>query len=245
MTRLKALVREPALLIDLAETLVVILVAYGIADWDKEQQGYLVAAVIALAAVGKGFSTRPFPVTVLTDATRAILVVAASVFGAGLSADQIALTATLVGTLFSVVARAQITPVKDPVVVPGGAGAGPVTEAGFISLTDAIFLVIFGAGAVAILTLPFGWAMAVSAVGIGYLLLTSPRAKEWAASHDKGAEAGYSDLLTVAGVVLLVLGLLGLVLIAASNPLLPLVWCLLLALGGVVLIIAGRRTTRL
>jgi hypothetical protein len=113
LEKLKGLSREPALLIDLGETLVVLLVAYGVA-WDKDQQGFLIAAIIALAGLGKALTTRPFPVTALTDATRAVLVVAVSVFGAGLTGDQIAVTATLVGTLFTLIARAQITPNSDP-----------------------------------------------------------------------------------------------------------------------------------
>lgn len=182
MNRLKAILREPALLVDLAETILVVAVAYG---WDlsRDQQGYIVAAIIAVAAVVKAFSTHPFPVTVFPDATRAILVVAVSVFGAALSADQIAVTATLIGTIVTLIARAQITPGASPVEAPAGAGAGPVA-----------------------------------------------------------GEAGYASLLTIVGVVLLVLGLLGLVLIAAHNALLPLVWCIILAIVGAVCIVWDRRT---
>lgn len=134
MDRFKAILREPALLVDLAETILVVAVAYGV-DLSRDQQGYIVAAIIAVAAVIKGFTTHPFPPTVLPDATRAILVVAVSVFGAALTADQIAVTATLVGTIVTIIARAQITPGTSPVVAPAGAGAGPVTgEAGETTL---------------------------------------------------------------------------------------------------------------
>lgn len=182
MDRLRAVLREPALLVDLAETILVVAVAYGWA-LSRDQQGYIVAAIIAVAAVVKGFSTHPFPVTVFPDATRAILVVAASVFGAALTADQIAVTATLVGTIVTLIARAQITPGASPVVAPTGAGAGPVT-----------------------------------------------------------GEGGYASLLTIIGVVLLVLGVLGLILIAAHNALLPLVWCIILAIAGVACIVFDRRS---
>jgi hypothetical protein len=142
VTRLKELFREPALLIDLGETLVVFLIAFGIGGFTGDDQSYLVAAIIGLVGLGKAFTTKPFAVTALTDATRAILVCAAAVFGVGLSADQIAIAATLVGTLFSLIARAQITPRRDPVVVPGGAGAGPVAgEAGAANV-----LYVVGAG---------------------------------------------------------------------------------------------------
>ena len=180
MDRLRALQRDPALLVDLAETLLVVAVAYGWA-LTRDQQGYIVAAIIAVAAVIKGFSTHPFPVTVLPDATRAILVVAVTVCGAALTADQIAVTATLVGTVFTLIARAQITPGSSPIVAPTGAGAGPVT-----------------------------------------------------------GEGGYANLAMV-GVVLLVLGVLGLILIAAHSALLPLVWCIILAVVGAVLIVWDRR----
>lgn len=180
MDRLKAIVREPALLVDLAETLLVVAVAYGWA-LSRDQQGYIVAAIIAVAALIKGFTTHPFPVTVFPDATRAILVVAATVFGAAISADQIAVTATLIGTIVTVISRGQITPVNSSVDAPAGAGAGPVT-----------------------------------------------------------GEAGYTTLAMV-GVVLAVLGVLGLILIAVHNPLLPLIWCILLVVIGAALVFFDRR----
>lgn len=124
MERVRALLREPALLIDLGETLVLFLVAFGIGI-NGDQQSYLTAAIIALVGLAKAFTTKPFPVTLLTDAVRSVLVVFAS-FGVGLTADQITLTATLVGTVITVIARAQITPRRDPVVSVDGAGAGPV-----------------------------------------------------------------------------------------------------------------------
>lgn len=112
MTRLRELVREPALLIDLTETLVVLVVAFGI-GLSGDQQTYIVAAVVAALGLAKGLLTRPFAVTLLTDAARAVLVLAAS-FGVGLTADQIALIATALGTVVTVVARGQITPAADP-----------------------------------------------------------------------------------------------------------------------------------
>lgn len=114
MSRFRDLVREPALLIDLGETLVVFLVAFGIGGLTGDDQTYLVAAVVAVVGLLKAMTTRPFAVTALTDATRALLVCAAAVWGVGLSADQIAVAATLVGTLATLIARAQITPRNDP-----------------------------------------------------------------------------------------------------------------------------------
>jgi NADPH:quinone reductase-like Zn-dependent oxidoreductase len=127
MTRLRGLLREPALLIDLFETLVVLLIAFGI-GMSGDQQSYLIAAFVALIGLFKAFTTKPFPVTAVTDFGRAILVVGAS-FGIGLTADQIALIVTALGTITTLIARSQVTPRIDPVVVQGGAGAGPVAGA--------------------------------------------------------------------------------------------------------------------
>lgn len=125
MDRLKALVREPALLIDLAETLVLMVVAFGV-GLSGDQQTYIVAAVIALLGLLKAFMTRPFSVAALTDFGRAALALMAS-FGVGLTADQIAIAVTALGLITTIVLRAQVTPTSDPVVKQGGAGAGPVS----------------------------------------------------------------------------------------------------------------------
>lgn len=127
MNRFKDLIREPALLIDLAETLVLMVVAFGL-GLSGDQQNYIVAAVVALLGLLKASMTRPFAVAFLTDFGRAALVLLAS-FGVGLSADQIALIVTALGTITTVVMRGQITPAKDPVVKVDGAGAGPVAGA--------------------------------------------------------------------------------------------------------------------
>lgn len=110
--RLRELIREPALLIDLVETLVILVVAFGV-GLSGDQQTYIVAAVVAVLGLLKGLMTRPFAVTLLTDAARAVLVLAAS-FGVGLSPDQIALTATALGTVVTLIARGQITPAVEP-----------------------------------------------------------------------------------------------------------------------------------
>lgn len=124
MNRLKDLIREPALLIDLSETLVLMVVAFGL-GLSGDQQNYIVAAIVALLGLLKAIMTRPFAVAFLTDFGRAALVLLAS-FGVGLSADQIALIITALGTVTTVIIRGQITPTKSPVIQPEGAGAGPV-----------------------------------------------------------------------------------------------------------------------
>ena len=124
MDRLKALIREPALLIDLAETLVLMIVAFGV-GLSGDQQTYIVATIIGLLGLLKGFMTKPFPPAVVTDFGRAALALFAS-FGVGLTADQITLIVTALGLVTSIILRGQVTPAKDPVIDARGAGAGPV-----------------------------------------------------------------------------------------------------------------------
>ncbi len=122
MNRLKDILREPALLIDAVETGLILLVAFGL-PWSGDQQAYIVAAIVAVIGVAKGVTTRPFAVSLITDLGRAVLVLAAS-FGLNVSGDQIAIAITFLGTVTTLVGRAQITPVSDPV------GAGPVVHDG-------------------------------------------------------------------------------------------------------------------
>lgn len=124
MDRFKALIREPALLIEIVSLVVVTVVSFGV-GLKGDQQTYIVAAFVALLGLLKAFLTRPFVVAFLTDFIRAGLILAAS-FGAALTADQISQVAMLVGLITTVVIRAQITPTRSPVVEQGGAGAGPV-----------------------------------------------------------------------------------------------------------------------
>lgn len=112
MSRLKELIREPALLIDLTETLVVLVVAFGL-GLSGDQQSYIVAAVVAGLGLLKAMLTRPFAPAALTDFARAALVLGAS-FGVGLSADQIALIVTALGTLTTIVVRGQVSPAVEP-----------------------------------------------------------------------------------------------------------------------------------
>lgn len=150
MDRLKLLIREPALLIDAFESVVVVAVALGLFGLSGEAQRDLIALFIALLALAKGFLTRPFPVTVVPDLGRAALVFFGSVGLTHLSADQITLVATMLGTVTTLLSRAQITPKYDPVTRPGGAGSGPVsnrTEAGYVAsagMAVGLALVVIG-----------------------------------------------------------------------------------------------------
>lgn len=130
MDRIKALIREPALLLDAFESAVVVAVALGLFNITGDQQRYIIGAFIAVLALAKGFTTKPFPVTVIPGLGRALLVLVGSFGLIHLNADQITLLVTFLGTLTSLVARAQITPRYDPVIAPAGAGAGPVVGNG-------------------------------------------------------------------------------------------------------------------
>lgn len=172
MDRVRALLREPALLIDAFESLVVVLIALGMFNLTGDQQTNVVALFIAILAFVKGFFTRPFPVTVVTDLGRAGAVFCVSLGILHWTPDQVTLVVTFLGTLMTIVQRAQITPRYDPVSRPGGAGAGPlagreeVGEAalgfiGYLLLVIGIVLLIvslFG-------LVPFYWGLILIVIG--------------------------------------------------------------------------------
>jgi hypothetical protein len=109
----RELVREPALILDFLETLLVIFVAFGL-PLTHDQQAYIVAALVAAVGLIKGVTVHPFPPAVVTDFGRAALVLAASFGLETLSADKIALLVTALGTLTTLIMRAQVTPSNDP-----------------------------------------------------------------------------------------------------------------------------------
>lgn len=111
-TRYNSFVREPALIIDFVETLVVGVIAFGI-GLSGDQQTYIVAVAIALMGLLKAFTVRPFAVPAVTDFGRAALALLAS-FGVGLTADQIAVSVTMLGLLTTIAMTNRTTPVRDP-----------------------------------------------------------------------------------------------------------------------------------
>ncbi len=168
MDRIKALIREPALLIDTAETLLIMLVAFGL-SLTGDQETYIIATLVALAGVAKGFSTTPFPVSVIPDFGRAVLVLAAS-FGLNVSPEQIAVAVTFLGTFLTLIMRSQITPRKDPVIAPEGAGAGPVRGERGAALLGTIGMVIAIVGVIAAV-LSFLDVIAVDAIACLVIIL--------------------------------------------------------------------------
>lgn len=132
------------MLIDAFESVVVFAVAMGFLGLSGDQQMNLMGLFIAILAVAKGFLVQPFPVTVIADLGRAALVFFVSVEALHLTADQITIAVTMLGTVLSLVARGQITPRYDPVVEVGGAGAGPVPDTGKGEAGAADILFIIG-----------------------------------------------------------------------------------------------------
>jgi hypothetical protein len=116
----RLILREPALLLDTVETLLVLLVAFGI-GLSGDQQSYIIAALVAAIAVAKAWATSPFPVTLITDLARAALVLAAS-FGLNITPDKTAVIVTFLGTFLTLIQRSQITPSYDP----AGGAVGPM-----------------------------------------------------------------------------------------------------------------------
>lgn len=184
MDRLRSLLREPALLVDAFESLVVVLVALGFLGLHGDTQTNLIAVFIALLALLKGFLTKPFPVTVVPDFGRALLVFCVSLGVLHFTADQVTLLATFLGTLMTVVQRAQITPRSDPVARPGGAGAGPLTgrtDAGAIRLDTVgwalvvlgVVLILLDVLTVAVASLWIGVILAI----IGIVLIVAARSR--------------------------------------------------------------------
>lgn len=175
MDRLKLLIREPALLIDAFESVVVVAVALGLFGLSGEAQRDLIALFIAVLAVAKGVLTKPFPVTVVPDLGRAALVFFGSVGLTHLSADQITLVATMLGTVTTLLSRAQITPTFDPIIRPGGSGAGPVqNETGAVrSSYSAIGIALILIGVVVLLATSLGW-LGIVLIVIGVVLLLAP-----------------------------------------------------------------------
>jgi hypothetical protein len=172
MDRLRLLAREPALLIDAFESAVVLAVALGLFHLTGESQRDLIALFIAVLAVVKGFTTHPFPVTVVPDLGRAALVFFGSVQLTHLTADQITLVATFLGTLMVLLQRAQITPANDAIIRPGGAGAGPVatrTEAGALNSRASLGIAVMLVGV--LVAYLIHWVLGIIIVVVGLVLL--------------------------------------------------------------------------
>jgi hypothetical protein len=142
MSRLQQILREPAWIIQLVETGLLMLVAFGL-GLTGDQQSYIVAAVVAGCGLLTAFFTRPFAVAALTDFARAALVLFAS-FGVGLSADQIALVVSFLGILTTGVVRGQVTPDYAPRGEAGVLAAlTPRTTLAVITVTGIVLLLAY------------------------------------------------------------------------------------------------------
>ena len=112
LERLKTLIRYPTLIIDFAETLVVLLVAFGL-PWSNTQQVDVIAVVVAALGVVKAFMVHPFAPNVIVDFGRAALMLGIA-FGLHVNASEAGLIITLLGTVVSAVLTNGTTPMADP-----------------------------------------------------------------------------------------------------------------------------------
>lgn len=173
MDRLKLLVREPALLLQLAENIIAALVIINVA-LSHDQETWIMAAIVAVNGILKGLTTHPFPVHFITDLARAVLMVGIS-FGLNLSVDKVTILVTLVGTMVALVGSLRTTPAYDPVIRPGGAGGGPVStraEGGYANYGFlGIVLIVVGL----LLWLLGGWlVLGIILIALGLILLVVP-----------------------------------------------------------------------
>lgn len=173
MDRLKLLVREPALLLQLAENIIAALVIINVA-LSHDQETWIMAAIVAVNGILKGLTTHPFPVHFITDLARAVLMVGIS-FGLNLSVDKVTILVTLVGTMVALVGSLRTTPAYDPVIRPGGAGGGPVStraEGGYANYGFlGIVLIVVGL----LLWLLGGWlVLGIILIALGVILLVVP-----------------------------------------------------------------------
>lgn len=107
--RIVSLIREPALLIDLVETIVLLVVTLGL-TLTVDQQTWIVAAFVAAIGLAKGLLTDPFAPSLVTDFGRAALMLGAS-FGLNLDPDSITLIVTALGTLTTLMMTNRVAPV--------------------------------------------------------------------------------------------------------------------------------------
>lgn len=100
--------REPALLLDAAKALLVLLVGFGV-PLSNEQQTWIIALLVAIIGLWEGLATRPVSVIAITDVVQAALVLAVG-FGLNWSGEQIALLVGFAGVLTTLIQRANVSP---------------------------------------------------------------------------------------------------------------------------------------
>jgi len=104
--------REPAVILEFAKALLVV-VSVTVLPVSAEVQAGIIAVLVAIFGVLKGFATRPVSPTVFTDLIVAVGALLLS-FGVEVGPELVASFVTLVGAAVVLVQRAQVTP-----AVPG------------------------------------------------------------------------------------------------------------------------------
>ncbi|NJP24476.1 hypothetical protein FLW53_09690 [Microbispora sp. SCL1-1] len=104
--------REPAVWVYAVNSLVALLVAFGL-NLSQEQTGAITTIATGVLAAVVAVLTRPFVVSALTGAVGTVLTAVAA-FGLELSSDQIGAFVTALGVVLSLVLRMNVTPAADP-----------------------------------------------------------------------------------------------------------------------------------
>lgn len=105
--------REPVLWLDLAQTVLPVLVLFGVLHWSNEQVALVVAACSAVLGVVTAYLTKDVGLGVVTGLVKAALACAVG-FGADLGADQTAGLLAVTVAVFSFIQRSQTSPAATP-----------------------------------------------------------------------------------------------------------------------------------
>lgn len=108
--------QEPAVILYAVNSLVALLVAYGL-DLSQVQVAAISTIASGIVAVVVAAMTRPVVVSALTGAVSTVMAAVAG-FGLEFTADQIGATVTVLSIVLALVLRANVTPVSGPVGSP-------------------------------------------------------------------------------------------------------------------------------
>jgi len=108
--------QEPAVILYAVNSLVALLVAYGL-NLSQVQVAAVSTVTSGVLAAIVAVMTRPFVVSALTGAVSTVMAAVAG-FGLEFTADQIGATVTVLSIVLALVLRANVTPVSGPVQTP-------------------------------------------------------------------------------------------------------------------------------
>jgi hypothetical protein len=117
--------REPALIIAVVTSAVLLAGTLGFRWLSGDQAGFVVAAIVALAAAATAWTTRPIAPSVFTGAVGAVVALVAA-YGYELNPETVAAINSFVITVLALLTRGQVSPVE---TVVSNASNAPVPEA--------------------------------------------------------------------------------------------------------------------